>query len=309
MILVAGGTGTLGTQLVRRLLARGLRVRVLTRDAARVSDHDEHLEVVEADVRSHSSVVRAMAEVDTVVSAVHGFAGTGGVSPASVDRDGNANLIDAAAAGNAAVVLMSVVGASADSLMELFRMKHAAEQHLRASGVPWTIVRSTAFLEMWVALLEQTAQRSGRPLVFGRGDNPINFVSVRDVAVLLERVLTDSSTRGQTFEIGGPQNLSFNQLAAALQEAAGRISGPRHVPRPALKAMTVALRPFRPDLARQARAALVLDSAGLVFDATAIHKTFPCLPSTTLAELLGGRGAGNDERPSDRDGGASRLPT
>jgi uncharacterized protein YbjT (DUF2867 family) len=293
MILVAGGTGNLGTQLVRRLLARGLEVRVLTRDTGRVKDRGAvRLETVEGDVRVPTSLSQAMTGVETVVSAVHGFAGPGGVSPASVDRDGNANLIDAAAAAGAAVVLMSVVGASADNPMELFRMKHAAEQRLRASGVPWTIVRATAYLETWLALLQQTAGRSGRPLVFGRGDNPINFVSVRDVAELLEQVVTDPSTRGQAFEIGGPQNLSLNQLAAELQRAAGRGSGPRHAPRTALRAMAVALQPFRPELARQARAALVLDSTDLVMDATAIHairKRFPGVGLTTVADVLGNR--------------------
>jgi uncharacterized protein YbjT (DUF2867 family) len=289
MILVAGGTGTLGTQLVERLLARGLRVRVLSRDVDRMRDRGrEHLEVVEGDVRVPASLVQAMTGVQTVVSAIHGFAGPGGVSPASVDRDGNANLIDAATAAGAAVVLVSVVGASADSPMDLSRMKHAAEQHLRTSGVAWTIVRATPFLETWVALLEQTAGRSGRPLVFGRGDNPINFVSVADVSALLERVVADPSTRGETFEIGGPEKLSLNQLAAVLQKAAGRSSAPRHVPRTALLAMTVALRPFRPDLARQARAALVLDSADVdtTVDAMPVRNIFPSIPSTTLAELV-----------------------
>jgi uncharacterized protein YbjT (DUF2867 family) len=290
MILVAGGTGNLGTRLVRRLLARGLEVRVLTRDSARVKDRGaERLEIVEGDVRVPTSLSQAMTGVETVVSAVHGFAGPGGVSPASVDRDGNANLIDAAAGAGAAVVLMSVVGASADNPMELFRMKHAAEQRLHASGVPWTIVRATAYLETWLGLLEQTAGRSGRPLVFGRGDNPINFVSVRDVAELLEQVVTDPSTRGQAFEIGGPQNLSLNQLAAELQRAAGRGSGPRHAPRTALRAMAVALQPFRPELARQGRAALVLDSTDMVMDATAIaavRKTFPSVGMTTVADVL-----------------------
>lgn len=293
MILVAGGTGTLGTRLVRRLLRRRLSVRVLTRDASRVTlTGAERPEVVEGDVRVRESVVRAMAGAETVVSAVHGFAGPGGVSPASVDRDGNANLIDAAAAAKAAVILMSVVGASPDNPMELHRMKHAAEQHLRASGAPWTIVRATAFLEMWIALLDQAAGRSGRPLVFGRGDNPINFVSVTDVAELLERAVTDPATRGRTFEIGGPQNLSFNQLAAAVQRAAGRNSEPRHVPGTALRAMAVAMQPFKPELARQARSALVMDSADMTFDASAIHEDFPELPSTTLAEVLSGRSMG-----------------
>src|SRR6185436_8322533 len=156
-------------------------------------------------------------------------------SPASVDRDGNRNLVNAAAAAHAGVVLMSIVGASADHPIELFRMKHAAEEQLRASGAPWTIVRATAFAEFWLDLLDQTAGASGRPVIFGRGSNPINFVSVVDVAALAERAAIDPSLRGATLEIGGPQNVSFNGLAAVLQSASGRAAPPRHVPRPLLR--------------------------------------------------------------------------
>jgi len=238
-------------------------------------------------VRDPASLVRAMAGVETVVSAVQGLTGSGGNSPESVDNNGNASLFDAAAAHGAAVVLMSVVGASADSPMELFRMKHAAEQRLRASRIPWTIVRATAFLETWITLLEQTASRSGRPLVFGRGDNPINFVSATDVAALLERAATDASTRGATLEIGGPENLSLNQLAAAIQNAAGRVAPPRHVPRAALRTMALVLKPMKPTVARMARAALVMDTYDLALDAAAIHVAYPDIPSTRLVDLLG----------------------
>jgi NADH dehydrogenase len=287
VILIAGGTGRLGTLVVKRLTAGGLPVRVLTRDPARAA-HLEGLpvEVVEGDVRDRASLDPALAGVVTVVSAVHGFAGPGHVSPASVDRDGNINLIDAAAAVDAAVVMMSVVGASANSPMELFRMKHSAEDHLRASGTPWTIVRATSFLELWISLLEQTAGRSGRPLVFGRGHNPVNFVSVTDVSALVERVVTDASARGCTLEIGGPQNLTFNQLAAAVQERARRTKKPRHVPRAMLQIMATVLKVPKPELARQARAALVLDRADLTFDPSPIHRRYPGLPATAAADLL-----------------------
>jgi hypothetical protein len=60
-----------------------------------------------------------VAGVRVVVSAIHGFAGPGRVTPASVDRDGNANLVAAAKAAGADVVLMSVVGAAPDHAMEL----------------------------------------------------------------------------------------------------------------------------------------------------------------------------------------------
>jgi uncharacterized protein YbjT (DUF2867 family) len=290
MILIAGGTGTLGSKLVDRLSAGGLPVRIFARHPAPTRGMAlGSVEILQGDVRDRPSLARAMTGVDTVVSAFHGFTGSGGGSPASVDRDGNANLVDAAVAAGAAVVLMSVVGASADSPMELFRMKHAAEQRLRSSAVPWTIIRSTAFLETWIGLLEQTASKSGRPLVFGRGDNPINFVSARDVAVLVDHAIADPSLRGRTLEIGGPDNLSLNQLAVAIQNATGRTMPPRHVPRAALRTMAVVLNPIKPAMARMARAALVMDSADLRFDATAIHAAYPEIPATELADLMASR--------------------
>ena len=98
MILVAGGTGRLGTLVVSRLAANGLRVRVLTRDPVRAGHLDKAAaEIVQGDVRDLTSVERAMGGITAVVSAVHGFGGPGRVTPASVDRAGNANLVAAAA--------------------------------------------------------------------------------------------------------------------------------------------------------------------------------------------------------------------
>jgi uncharacterized protein YbjT (DUF2867 family) len=287
VILLAGGTGRLGRLLVDRLVKRGLPVRILTREPARGADlAGELVTVICGDVRDRRSLGPATAGVAVVVSAVHGFADPEGDSLAAVDRDGNANLVEAAKAVSAEFVLMSTVGAAADSPMELFRVKHAAEQHATTSGVPTTIVRATAFLELWIDLLGQTAGRSGRPLVFGRGENPINFVSVADVAALVERAVIDPSTRGQILEIGGPENLTFNQLAQAVQTAAGRPGAPRHVPRPMLQLMANAIGRVKPELGRQARAALVMDRADLSFDATPIHDIYPDLPRTSLTDVL-----------------------
>jgi uncharacterized protein YbjT (DUF2867 family) len=287
VILVAGGTGRLGGLLVARLLDRGLPVRVLTRDPARARHLDSaRVEVVVGDVRDPDSLATAVAGAEVVVSAVHGFVGPGKVSPASVDRDGNAHLIDAAQAAGADLVLLSVVGAAPDSPMELFRMKHAAERHLRGSGVPFTIVRSTSFLDLWVELLQTTAGRSGRPVVFGRGDNPINFVAADDVAALVERAVTDVATRGTVLEIGGPDNVTLNDLAAAVQAAAGRDQPPRHVPPPALRLLARTIGRVKPEVGRQTRAALVMDRLDLTFDAAEIHRTYPGLPNTSLASYL-----------------------
>jgi uncharacterized protein YbjT (DUF2867 family) len=209
------------------------------------------------------------------------------VSPATVDYRGNINLIDAARVTGAQLVLMSVAGAAADSPMELFRMKHAAEEHLQASGVRWTIVRATAFFELWIDVLSQTAAGSGRPLVFGRGENPINFVSVTDVAALAEHAVTDPATRGRILQIGGPENLTFNQLAAAIQTAAGRTSAPRHVPPLVLRLMARTAGRLKPELGRQARAALLMDRIRLDHDAGAARQAYPDIPFTPLGMCLG----------------------
>ena len=85
----------------------------------------------------------------------------------------------AARAATADMVLVSVFGATAGHPMELFRMKAAAEDNLRTSGVPWTIVRASGFLELYLDLMRRTAGGSGRPLVFGRGDGAPNSIHAR----------------------------------------------------------------------------------------------------------------------------------
>jgi uncharacterized protein YbjT (DUF2867 family) len=272
MILVAGGTGRLGTLLVNRLAAAGLEVRVLTRDPARAR-HLEGVasEIVVGDIRDRAAAEAATRGVATVVSAVQGFAGPGRVSPASVDRDGNRNLVDAATAVGAHVVLLSTVGASADSPMELFRAKWAAEEHLRASGATWTIVRATAFVELWAEIMT-------KPIVFGRGTSPINFVSVADVVAVVERAVVDSALRNQILEVGGPDNITFNQLAAMLADIRGASGKVRHIPRGVLRVMSLA--------SRQPRAALVMDTTDMTFDAATARSRFADLPMTDVGTAL-----------------------
>jgi NADH dehydrogenase len=168
-------------------------------------------------------------------------------------------------------------------------MKHAAEEHLKASGAPWTIVRATAFAEFWFDLLDHTVGASGRPVIFGRGMNPINFVSVGDVAALAERAVVDQSARGETFEVGGPQDVSFNELAIELQRASGRTAPARHVPCAMLHLLSTLLRPFRPNRARQMRAAIAMDSLDLTFASTDLSRRFPDLHATSLADVLARR--------------------
>jgi NADH dehydrogenase len=279
MIAVIGGTGRLGRLVTARLVEEGEQVTVVARSAPQVRVPGAHF--VAADLRDPSTLPAALDGADVVVAAAHGMDPGKGESPAEVDRDGNIGLIDVAKVRGADVVLVSVVDASADHPLELFRMKWAAEQHLRASGVPWTIVRASAFAEMWVEMLRGSAHDGKGPQVFGDGDNPINFVSVQDVAVAVARAATDATLRGQVIAVGG-DDLTLNELAHLVRPE----TPPRHVPRAVLHVMGQVARPVRPSLARLARTALVMDRADLRFDAAASRTAYPWLPRTSVRELV-----------------------
>ena len=285
MILVAGGTGLLGSRVVKVLTDEGEPVRVVTRDRRRASHLPAGVEVVVGDVR-RGTLDTAVEGCDRVVSAVHGFAGPGRTSPAAVDRDGNRALIAAAKrAGVDRFVLVSIVGARPDHPMSLHRMKYAAEQELRASGLSAAIVRSTSFLETWIEIIGAKVGHGGPALVLGPGQNPINFVSVDDVAAFVCLAVHGDQRIGDGVSLGGPQNLGFTEIAAHLLARKGRTDPPKQVPLTALKAMAVIARPLRPGFARQARAAVVMNTTDMTFDALPVRDRFPDIPATTLADV------------------------
>lgn len=283
MIAVVGGTGRLGRLVAERLVAAGEPVRVIARSEP--GDPVPSARFVAADVRDLGTLAPAIAGADVVVSAVHGMDPSSGQSPRAVDRDGNLNLIRAARGVGAHVVLVSVIGATPDARMELHRMKGEAEQALRAGPADWTIVRAAAFAELWADVLRQAGGSSGVPRVFGRGTNPINFVSVHDVAAAVSRAATDPSLRGAVIEVGGPENLTMTEFASRLTPDR---RPPGHVPRAALQAVALVAAPIWPARARLARQALAMDVTDLAFDPGASRAAYPWLPCTPVeAPILG----------------------
>ena len=244
MILISGGTGTLGRELVQRLVASGRPVRVLTRQLERASALPIQVERALGDLCDPSSLSAALRGCSTVVAAAHGFLGPGHPSPEAVDRDGNRALIAAArAAGVAHFVLLSVHGARPDHPMSLCRAKHQAEEALRDSELPFTIIRATPFLETWLQVMRDMLNRKGRAVVFGAGTNPINFVSVRDVAMLVALAVGGETPAGETFELGGPEDLGLATLAKRVAGASGSSAPLEHIPLAALLFDTIRARP------------------------------------------------------------------
>jgi NADH dehydrogenase len=264
-----------------------MRVRVLTRDRNRAKHLPEAVEIVEGNVRDPETLTPAMVGVMSVISAIQGLDDPKS-DPMATDRDGNRNLITAAKASGADhFVLVSVVKASPDHPMSLGRAKYAAEQFLKASGLAWTIVRGTAYMEFWATLVGQPLIDKGRTQVFGRGDNPINFVSVNDVAKAVEMAVVDSGMRGVDLEVGGPENFTMNQVVESFERMTGRKGKVSHVPLTMMRIMSVVIRPVKPAMARIVQAGVVMDTSDIMaWEPPADRTIYPWLLYTPLAEVI-----------------------
>jgi len=293
MILVVGATGRLGGRLVPRFVARGLPVRALTRDSSRAAAL-AGVEIATGDLRDPASLAPALAGVRIVVAAAQGFGGADAAGAAAVDQRGNLALIDAAvAAGVEHVVLLSIHGAAPAHPLRLFRAKAAAEAHLRASGLAWTIVRPVAYAETWLGLVGGPLVETGRTRIFGEGRNPIDFVAVDDVAAVIEAAVIDPGFRGATLEVAGPAPATMLELVEVVREVSGVDGRVTHVPRPVLRLMAQALRPIRQVLADQVATALGMDTLPMVAPDTARRRPDAGMAITPLrAATAAALGAG-----------------
>ena len=269
MILIVGATGHLGGHVARQLLAQGRPVRAMTRKPARASAlRGAGAEVVQGDLRDTASLRAAMHGVRAVISASHAMLGAGQNSSARVDDEGQRTLIDAAKDARVNhFVFTSVLGASATHPVDFWRTKERVERYLIASGLAYTIIRPAAFMEVHAYELIGKAVLAGKAAVlFGPGTNPKNFVAAADVAALIVRALGDPEWRGETVEIGGPENLSSRQVVAVFERMTGKPARVVHLPLPVLRAVSRVARPIHPGVSRILQAAIVGETTDQRFD-------------------------------------------
>lgn len=288
MYLLVGATSKLGMPVARRLLADGKPVRAMTRTPAKAEARELQAlgaEVVQGDLRDAASLARACAGAEKVLDAAHAFPGQKDNNPLTVDDAGNCALIEAAQrAGVKHFVFTSTLGAGPDVPVDLFRVKFKIEGCLRDSGLSYTILRPSAFMEFWAALVGEPILKTGKTTIFGRGDNPINFVCVADVARYALIALDDPSARNQIIEIGGPENPTMNQVAELFERIAGRPAQKSHVPLPMMRIMSAVMQPFNPPLSRQIAAGILMDTADMTFDPSSTSQKYP-VPLTRLADF------------------------
>ena len=289
MILIVGGTSTLGLKVARRLRDQGRPVRVMTRDPlGQAAETLKALgaQVVGGDLRDPPSLAAACRGVGAVVASAHGFPGIRTNNPRTVDDAGNRSLIaQAKGAGVSHFVYVSILGAGPDHEIDFFRIKHGIEEELRRSGLGFTIVRASAFMESWATIVGEPLLKSGKTTIFGAGTNPVSFVCADDVAAYVLVALDDARARNRVLEVSGPGTHGLNQVADLFEALVGRRGARKHVPRWLMRMMSRLVRSINPPLSRLMSTGVYMDTANQEFDTRATREEFP-LPLTRLEDFV-----------------------
>lgn len=230
-VLVTGGAGFIGRQLVPALRARGKPVRVLAREAETVEGAD----VVVGDVTRPETLPAALAGVDAVIHLVAILQG----KPEDFDRviaGGTRNVVEAAReAGVRRFVYQSALGLNEESreTIPYFRGKWAAEQAVTGSGLEFVIVRpSFVFSGDGGAfpMFARLAKRAPLTPIVGSGTQRIQPVWIDDMVEVLARAVDEPDAANRTFDLAGPDALDWNEFWARLKQALGVRRPSVHVP-------------------------------------------------------------------------------
>jgi uncharacterized protein YbjT (DUF2867 family) len=245
MILVAGATGHVGGEVCRLLAGQGQSVRALVRresDPARVAALQSlGVETVEGDLRDEASLHRACIGVDAVISTASATQPrAAGDTVNNVDGAGQIALVDSArAAGAARFVFVSYSG-GIDEDSPLQTSKRSVEDHVMESGMNWTILRPTAFMEVWLTAAVGFDVPGRSVTVYGSGGAPVSYVSLFDVAAFCVESLRNPASSGRIIELGGPDAVTPLQAVRIAEEITGASIAVSHVPLEALEAQRAA---------------------------------------------------------------------
>ena len=228
-IFLAGGTGFVGGHVRRALLAKGHNVRLLVH--RRSAGGEPGVEEIEGDATLQPSLVKAVAGCDATVNLIgiiREFPRRG-VTFQRLHIEATRNIISAAkSAGIGRHLQMSALGTAADSDSGYFKSKFAAEEEVRGSGLDYTIFRPSIIFGPKDAFINQLAGylRSFPAMpVIGDGEYQMQPISADDVARCFAEALDKPETIKQTFELCGPDRMSYN----ALLDTIGRVLGKQRV--------------------------------------------------------------------------------
>lgn len=237
-VFVTGGSGFVGAEVIRQLLAAGHTVRSLVHSRKAVSN-EAGLELWPGDATRPETLQGALAGCDAIIHLI-------GIIREFPDKqvtfqrlhvDATRNILAVAKEqGIRRYLHMSANGTRPDGVAEYHKTKWAAEELVRAAGLDSTIFRPSlifgpgdAFVNMLAAIIRRT------PIVpvIGDGEYRMTPVAVGNVATGFVRALTQPESIGEIYHCGGPQTFTYNQLLDEIARALGR-SGITRIHQPVL---------------------------------------------------------------------------
>lgn len=302
-VLVVGGTGSLGGQVVDELLRRGKHVRALVRptsDATRLER--QGVAIARGDMLDVDSLVAAMTGADAVITTAAGYT-RGGKNANDIDTVGNANLAEAAhRAGIRRFVLTSILTSDQTPDVPHFWHKKLAEDKLEHLGVPFVALRPGAFVDQITSAAGNTLTK-GRVFWIGKSTVPLTFVHTADLAGYLAAAVDAETADGERVDIGWDRPVSIREVADQLGALAGMRIKVRAVPGGIARALGAVTGPFIPIVKDMAAMFRWFDIGRYVADTRRQEQLFGPAPKAEdvlarLTDELRDRTPGGTESPS-----------
>jgi uncharacterized protein YbjT (DUF2867 family) len=247
VILVTGGTGFVGPKIVHELRAQGYDVRCVVRDRRRVSRLEAWgCELAVGDVTDAGSLREAVRGCDTVVHLVAILTGSRRQFEQIMEQ-GTRNLVAAAKEeGVRRFVLMSALGTSEQTrdLVPYFHAKWTMEQAVKESGLEHVIFRPSFVFGPDGGVLrtfKRVAKLTPMTPIVGSGKQKIQPIWVEDVAAYYAAAVDKPGAANRTFELGGPDVVTWDELWARLKRTLGIRRPSVHVPMPVMRAQAFVL--------------------------------------------------------------------
>jgi NADH dehydrogenase len=241
VILLTGATGNVGSQVLRRLTARGERVRVLVRDSRRLGSERVRVQIALGDLSDPASFRNALRGVDTVVHLAAAIRDQPRASMEELNAVATLRLVRAAErARTKRFVFFSAIGASLHSRARFFRAKALAEQAVEDSDLATTVFSPSIVYspdDPWVTLLRRLSLLPALPIT-GTGRSRYQPIWAGDVADCVIAELDSSGSHGgrHRFDLAGPETLTYDDIARVALRAWGRQRRLLHVPIPVVRA-------------------------------------------------------------------------